>query len=109
MPEEEVDQAIESGNLFNTVGLLTAERDKKLLFEDVRLRHEDIVRLEKAIRELHDMFQGSPIFLFVWSFRCCLILLVNKNELFLIPSSLNQIWPCLWKVRFVNINYPSSI
>lgn len=57
MPEEEVDQAIESGNLFNTVGLLTAERDKKLLFEDVRLRHEDIVRLEKAIRELHDMFQ----------------------------------------------------
>lgn len=34
-----------------------AERDKRLLFEDVKCRHEDIVRLEKTIRELHDMFQ----------------------------------------------------
>jgi t-SNARE complex subunit (syntaxin) len=57
MPEEEVDQAIESGQLFNTVGIMMAEREKKLLFEDVKSRHEDIVRLEKTIRELHDMFQ----------------------------------------------------
>lgn len=57
MPEEEVDQAIESGKLFNTVVIMMAEREKKLLFEDVKSRHEDIVRLEKSIRELHDMFQ----------------------------------------------------
>ena len=57
MPDEEVDQAIEDGRLFHTVGIMMAERDKKLLFEDVKSRHEDIIRLEKAIRELHDMFQ----------------------------------------------------
>lgn len=58
MPEDEIDQAIESGQLFNTVGILMADREKKMLFEDVKSRHEDIMRLEKSIRELHDMFQG---------------------------------------------------
>ncbi|KAI3421060.1 hypothetical protein GPALN_014686 [Globodera pallida] len=57
MPEDEVDQAIENGKLFNTVGIMMAERDKKLLFEDVKSRHDDIVQLEKTIGELHEMFQ----------------------------------------------------
>ncbi|KAL3090027.1 hypothetical protein niasHS_006479 [Heterodera schachtii] len=58
MPEEEVDRAIESGKLFNNVGkIMLAERDKKMLFEDVKGRHDDIVRLEKTIGELHEIFQ----------------------------------------------------
>uniref|UniRef100_A0A915MHL2 t-SNARE coiled-coil homology domain-containing protein n=1 Tax=Meloidogyne javanica TaxID=6303 RepID=A0A915MHL2_MELJA len=57
MTEEEMDESIEGGNLFNTVSLMTAEKDKKLLFEDVKSRHEDIIKLEGSIRELHEMFQ----------------------------------------------------
>ncbi|KAF7637716.1 t-SNARE coiled-coil homology domain-containing protein [Meloidogyne graminicola] len=57
MAEEEMDEAIEGGNLFNTVSIMTAEKDKKLLFEDVKSRHEDIIKLEGSIRELHEMFQ----------------------------------------------------
>ncbi|KAL7078979.1 hypothetical protein ACQ4LE_001045 [Meloidogyne hapla] len=57
MSEEEMDEAIEGGNLFNTVSIMTAEKDKKLLFEDVKSRHEDIIKLEGSIRELHEMFQ----------------------------------------------------
>jgi t-SNARE complex subunit (syntaxin) len=59
MSDEEMDEAIEGGKLFNTVSIMTAEKDKKLLFEDVKSRHEDIVRLEGSIRELHEMFQGK--------------------------------------------------
>ncbi|CAK5082356.1 unnamed protein product [Meloidogyne enterolobii] len=57
MTEEEMDESIEGGNLFNTVSIMTAEKDKKLLFEDVKSRHEDIIKLEGSIRELHEMFQ----------------------------------------------------
>lgn len=38
-----------------------AEREKKLLFEDVKSRHDDIVRLEKSIRELHELFQDMAM------------------------------------------------
>uniref|UniRef100_A0A915CW11 t-SNARE coiled-coil homology domain-containing protein n=1 Tax=Ditylenchus dipsaci TaxID=166011 RepID=A0A915CW11_9BILA len=61
MPEDEVDEAIESGQLFNTVGIMMAERDKKILFEDVKSRHEDILRLEDSIRELHEIFQDMSM------------------------------------------------
>uniref|UniRef100_A0A914N8L8 Syntaxin N-terminal domain-containing protein n=1 Tax=Meloidogyne incognita TaxID=6306 RepID=A0A914N8L8_MELIC len=61
MTEEEMDESIEGGNLFNTVSIMTAEKDKKLLFEDVKSRHEDIIKLEGSIRELHEMFQDSEI------------------------------------------------
>jgi t-SNARE complex subunit (syntaxin) len=61
LPEDEVDAKIESGELYNTVGILMAERDKKLLFEDVKSRHDDIVRLEKSIRELHELFQDMAM------------------------------------------------
>uniref|UniRef100_A0A915LMF1 t-SNARE coiled-coil homology domain-containing protein n=1 Tax=Meloidogyne javanica TaxID=6303 RepID=A0A915LMF1_MELJA len=57
MTEEEMDESIEGGNLFNTVSIMTAEKDKRLLFEDVKSRHEDIIKLEGSIRELHEMFQ----------------------------------------------------
>jgi t-SNARE complex subunit (syntaxin) len=61
MPDDEVDEAIESGRLFNTVGIMMAERDKKNLFEDVKSRHDDILRLEASIRELHEMFQDMTM------------------------------------------------
>ncbi|KAI1729653.1 syntaxin domain-containing protein [Ditylenchus destructor] len=61
MNEDEVEDAIESGKLFNTVGILMAERDKKILFEDVKSRHEDILRLEESIRQLHEIFQDMSM------------------------------------------------
>ncbi|KAI6242727.1 putative syntaxin-3 [Aphelenchoides fujianensis] len=61
MDEEGVDEAIEKGELFNTVGVMMAERDKKVLFEDVKSRHEDILKLEASIRELHEIFQDMAM------------------------------------------------
>ncbi|VDK42841.1 unnamed protein product [Anisakis simplex] len=64
MPEEDIDKAIESGQLFDfTKGLILAERDKKALYDEVKSRHEDIVRLEASIRELHDLFQDMSMLL----------------------------------------------
>jgi t-SNARE complex subunit (syntaxin) len=57
MNEDDVEKAIENGQLFNTTGILMAERDKKILFEDVKSRHQDILKLEASIRELHEIFQ----------------------------------------------------
>lgn len=34
-----------------------ADRDKRALFDDVKQRHEEILHLEKSIRELHEIFQ----------------------------------------------------
>ncbi|KAI6228132.1 putative syntaxin-3 [Aphelenchoides besseyi] len=61
MEQEDVDDAIEKGHLFNTVGVMMAERDKKVLFEDVKSRHDDIVKLEASIRELHEIFQDMAM------------------------------------------------
>lgn len=47
-----------------------ADRDKRALFEDVKQRHEDILRLETSIRELHEIFQD--IFMLVESQVCFL-------------------------------------
>uniref|UniRef100_A0AC34G689 t-SNARE coiled-coil homology domain-containing protein n=1 Tax=Panagrolaimus sp. ES5 TaxID=591445 RepID=A0AC34G689_9BILA len=57
MTDDEIDSAIEKGHFYNTTSLLMGDRDKKLLYEDVKSRHEDIVKLEKSIAELHEMFQ----------------------------------------------------
>jgi len=57
MTPEQVDEAFNKGDFFNTVAVLTADREKKALFEDVRNRHEEILRLEASIRELHELFQ----------------------------------------------------
>lgn len=64
MPEEDIDKAIESGQLFDyTKGLILAQRDKKALYDEVKSRHEDILRLEASIRELHDLFQDMSMLL----------------------------------------------
>jgi t-SNARE complex subunit (syntaxin) len=40
---------------------MMADRDKKQLFEDVRSRHDDIMKLEASIRELHEIFQDMAM------------------------------------------------
>jgi t-SNARE complex subunit (syntaxin) len=34
-----------------------AERDKTYIFEDIKSRNEDILKIEASIRELHEIFQ----------------------------------------------------
>lgn len=64
MPDEDIDKAIESGQLFDyTKGLILAQRDKKALYDEVKSRHDDILRLEASIRELHDLFQDMSMLL----------------------------------------------
>lgn len=36
--------------------LILAERDKKALYDEVKTRHEDIMKLESSIKELHGLF-----------------------------------------------------
>ena len=83
MPEDEVDQAIESGRLFNSVGVyslyfhtfhfqnvivilkvMMGEREKRMLFQEVKSRHDDIIMLEKSIRELAEMFQDVSMLVY---------------------------------------------
>lgn len=40
---------------------MLAEREKKQLFEDVKSRHDDILKLEASIRELHEIFQDMAM------------------------------------------------
>jgi len=61
MPEDEIDAAIESGQLFNTVSVVMGEQEKKRLFEDIKSRHDDIIKLERSVRELADMFQDISL------------------------------------------------
>ncbi|KAK0396323.1 hypothetical protein QR680_001671 [Steinernema hermaphroditum] len=62
MPEEDIDMAIETGRIFDyTKGMLLANHDKQILYEDAKSRHEDIVRLENSIRELHEIFQDMAM------------------------------------------------
>lgn len=35
---------------------MLAERDKKALYDEVKTRHEDILKLESSVKELHDLF-----------------------------------------------------
>ena len=37
------------------------EREKKMLFEDVKSRHDDIIRIEKSIREMNEIFQDMSL------------------------------------------------
>ncbi|KAK6109588.1 SNARE domain family protein [Brugia pahangi] len=55
--EEDIEAIIEKGTLFeHTKGLLLAERDKKALYDEVKTRHDDIVKLESSIKELYGLF-----------------------------------------------------
>ncbi|VDN53512.1 unnamed protein product [Dracunculus medinensis] len=57
LPDDDIDNAIESGQLFDyTKGLILAQRDKKALYDEVKMRHDDILKLEFSIRDLNDLF-----------------------------------------------------
>ena len=51
---------IESGNpgVF-TQGIITDTQQAKQTLADIEARHNDIMKLESSIRELHDMFMGK--------------------------------------------------
>ncbi|KAE9556442.1 hypothetical protein FO519_000327 [Halicephalobus sp. NKZ332] len=58
MTDDEINEAVESGKLYSTKSLMLGDRDKQmLLLRDVENRHQDIIKLEKSIAELHEMFQ----------------------------------------------------
>uniref|UniRef100_A0A0K0EV50 Syntaxin-4 (inferred by orthology to a human protein) n=1 Tax=Strongyloides venezuelensis TaxID=75913 RepID=A0A0K0EV50_STRVS len=62
MREEDVDEAIRKGRLYDlTEGLILATREKQMLYEDVKSRQEDILRLEASIREMHDIFHDMQL------------------------------------------------
>lgn len=61
---------IESGNpgVF-TQGIITDTQQAKQTLADIEARHNDIMRLETSIRELHDMLVFIFFLLFaVWNF-----------------------------------------
>lgn len=53
--DEEIEEMLESGNLTVFIDLAETQRAKDAL-ADVEARHSDILKLEKSIRELHEMF-----------------------------------------------------
>ncbi|CAH8545597.1 unnamed protein product [Heterobilharzia americana] len=55
--DEELENMLESGNpqIF-TQGILTDTQQARQNLADIEARHEDIMKLEKSIRELHDLF-----------------------------------------------------
>ncbi|VDN07391.1 unnamed protein product [Thelazia callipaeda] len=59
MNDEDLESVIEKGTLFEyTKQLVLAERAKKALYDEVRTRHEDIIKLESSVKELHNLFLG---------------------------------------------------
>uniref|UniRef100_A0A0N5A851 t-SNARE coiled-coil homology domain-containing protein n=1 Tax=Syphacia muris TaxID=451379 RepID=A0A0N5A851_9BILA len=62
--DDDIEKAIEDGQLFDyTKGLILAQRDKKALYDEVKSRHEDIIRLEASIKELRNLFQDMSLLL----------------------------------------------
>uniref|UniRef100_A0A914WU21 t-SNARE coiled-coil homology domain-containing protein n=1 Tax=Plectus sambesii TaxID=2011161 RepID=A0A914WU21_9BILA len=62
MTDDEIDDAIETGKLLDfTHGMVASQRDKQKLIDEARSRHEDILRLEASVRELHDIFQDMAM------------------------------------------------
>ncbi|KAI2796716.1 Syntaxin-1A, partial [Blomia tropicalis] len=57
VPTEELDQMLENANpeVF-TQGIISDTRAAKEQLADIQARHQDILKIEKSIRELHEMF-----------------------------------------------------
>ncbi|PAA92647.1 hypothetical protein BOX15_Mlig016078g1 [Macrostomum lignano] len=54
---DELENMLESGNpAIFTQGIMTDTQQAKQSLADIEARHEDIMKLEKSIKELHDMF-----------------------------------------------------
>ncbi|EYB96369.1 hypothetical protein Y032_0151g2832 [Ancylostoma ceylanicum] len=57
LTDDEICDAIDNGDIFErTKGILLAYSDKKALFEDVKMRRDELFEIEKVIRELAEMF-----------------------------------------------------
>lgn len=57
LPEDIIDEAIEQGTLSEKIrGVILAVDEKKALLDAVKTRNDDILCLEKSIRELSEMF-----------------------------------------------------
>ncbi|KAJ1353409.1 hypothetical protein KIN20_010032, partial [Parelaphostrongylus tenuis] len=57
LTDEEISDAIDNGDIFEkTKGIHLAYNDRKALFEDVKLRRDELLEIEKVIRELEEMF-----------------------------------------------------
>ncbi|XP_072029085.1 syntaxin-like isoform X1 [Amphiura filiformis] len=59
---EEVEEMLESGNpsIF-TSGIIMDTQQAKQTLRDIEARHNDIIKLENSIRELHDMFMDMAM------------------------------------------------
>ena len=57
MTDDQIDDAIESGKLYSTKSFMLDDREQKTrLLKDVESRHQDIIKLEKSLIELHEIF-----------------------------------------------------
>ena len=57
MTDDQIDDAIESGKLYSTKSFMLEDREQKIrLLRDVESRHQDIIKLEKSLIELHEIF-----------------------------------------------------
>lgn len=55
--DDQIEDMLEDGNLSDfTQGIIVQTQQTKQLLQDIEDRHEDLLRLERSIRELHDMF-----------------------------------------------------
>lgn len=59
---EELEDMLESGNpAIFTQGIITETQQAKQSLADIEARHQDIMKLEKSIKELHDMFMDMAM------------------------------------------------
>ncbi|XP_064620409.1 syntaxin isoform X4 [Lineus longissimus] len=59
---EELEDMLESGNpAIFTQGIITETQQAKQSLADIEARHADIMKLEKSIKELHDMFMDMAM------------------------------------------------
>ncbi|XP_035218177.1 syntaxin-1A-like isoform X2 [Stegodyphus dumicola] len=60
--DAEIEEMLESGNpTIFTEGIVIETQKAKQTLADIEARHADIVKLEKSIRELHDMFLDMAV------------------------------------------------
>lgn len=59
---EELEDMLESGNpAIFTQGIITDTQQAKQSLMDIEARHNDIMKLEQSIKELHDMFMDMAM------------------------------------------------
>ncbi|XP_077533964.1 syntaxin-like isoform X1 [Haemaphysalis longicornis] len=60
--DEEIEEMLESGNpAIFTQGIVMETQKAKQTLAEIEARHHDIIKLEKSIRELHDMFMDMAM------------------------------------------------